>query len=67
MWIYSDKQFQREREHFKLKSCCEECVHYCRKRDACAMQYPVDSHRLQAFDKAKEGERIYFCKLFEAK
>lgn len=67
MWIVMDKKFQLERKRFHLKSSCEDCTHYCHKRDACAMQYPVQQHKQKSFDQANDQDRIYFCKLFEVK
>lgn len=67
MWIVMDEQYRREKEQYQLKECCENCQHYCPERNLCGMLYPVEPHLSQTFDQAKEGDRIYFCKMFEAK
>lgn len=60
-------RYRKEREQFRLKACCDDCAHFCEQRQKCAMLYPVAPHLRETFDKAKDGERIYFCKMFEAK
>ncbi len=66
MWIVMDEQYRREKEQFRLKDCCEDCAHYCAERNKCGMLYPVEPHLEKTFNKAQDGERIYFCKMFEA-
>lgn len=66
MWIVMDEQYRREKEQFRLKENCEDCQHYCETRDQCGMLYPVLPHKSATFEKAADGERIYFCKMFEA-
>jgi hypothetical protein len=67
MWIPMTEQYQQEKTQYNLKECCEDCSYYCPIRNKCAMLYPTEPHRKEAFDKAACGERIYFCKMFEAK
>lgn len=67
MWIEMSQQYRREKEQFRLKECCEDCQHFCPQRNKCAVLYPVAPHLKETFFKAKDGERIYFCKMFEAK
>ncbi len=67
MWIVMDEQYRQEKAKFRLKECCENCHHYCEKRNLCGMLYPVEPHRSQTFEQAKDGDRIFFCKMFEAK
>lgn len=66
MWITINERYRREKEEFRLKECCEDCSHYCEERNLCAVLYPVKPHLRETFDNAKDGERIYFCKMFEA-
>ena len=66
MWIVKDEQYRREKEQFRLKECCEDCEHFCAARKRCEMLYPVEPHLLETFNKTNDGERIYFCKMFEA-
>ena len=66
MFIINNEQYRTEKEQFSLKDTCEDCSHYCEQRNLCAMLYPVKPHLSETFNEAKEGERIYFCKMFEA-
>ncbi len=65
MWLSMDERYRREKEHYNLKECCEDCRHFCAEREQCGVLYPVAAHRREKFEKAKDGERIYFCKMFE--
>ena len=67
MWIKMSDLYCEEREAYNLKECCEDCSHYCDERNLCAVLYPVTPHLRETFLKAKDDERIYFCKMFEAK
>jgi hypothetical protein len=66
MYITMNEQYRKEKEQFSLKDTCEDCSHYCAERNLCAMLYPVKPHLTETFNEAEEGERIYFCKMFEA-
>lgn len=65
MYITMNEQYRREKEQFALKECCEHCLHFCAERKECEVMYPVEPHLRSTFDQAKDGERIYFCKMFE--
>lgn len=67
MWIAMSDRYRKERDQFRLKACCEDCSHFCAQRVKCGMLYPVGPHLKETFDKTKDGERMYFCKMFEAK
>ena len=67
MWIAMNEQYQQEKTQFDLRECCEDCRHYCEIRNKCAMLYPIEHHLKETFLSAKTGDRIYFCKMFEAK
>ncbi len=62
-----NEEYQREKKQYNLQACCEECSHYCEQRNKCGMLYPVEPHLSETFAAAQSGERIYFCKMFEAK
>lgn len=62
-----NEKYRREKEQFRLKESCEDCMHYCEQRNKCGMLYPVAPHRRQTIDNAEDQARIYFCKMFEAK
>lgn len=62
-----NETYKEQKKRYNLKDCCEDCQHHCPQRNKCAMLYPVDHHLRETFDNTKDGERIYFCKMFEAK
>jgi hypothetical protein len=66
MWITMDENYRRQKEKYRLQECCEDCQHFCEVRKSCEMAYPVNPHLRATFDEAQEGERIHFCKMFEA-
>ena len=66
MWIAMSEKYRREKEQYRLKECCEDCRYFCAERKKCAMLYPTQPHMKETFLKAKDEERIYFCKMFEA-
>ena len=67
MFIIKNEVHKIEEAIFNFKSYCDDCRYYCSKRDLCAMIYPTSLHKKNAYLKAKDGERIYFCKMFEVK
>lgn len=67
MHIIKDKKFLEEQAIFNLQFTCESCRYFRQEKKDCAMLYPVISHLMETFSMAKEGERIYFCKMFEVK
>jgi len=66
MWIAMSERYREERQKYNLKECCEDCRHFCPSRQSCAVIYPVAPHLKQTFLAAEDGDRIYFCKMFEA-
>lgn len=67
MWIVMSRTFREEVERHRLAFTCEACVHFCPEREACGIRYPTAPHRQAHVDELKGGERLYFCKMFEAK
>jgi len=66
MWIAMSDLYRKEKEQYRFKECCEDCSHYCERRKKCEMLYPVEHHLQKTIDRANDGDRIYFCKMFEA-
>lgn len=66
MWIAMSPQFREEAERYRLAFTCEACLHFCPERATCAIQYPPDPHRAERAASLADGERLYFCKMFEA-
>lgn len=67
MWVIMSQKYRAQREEYRLKESCEDCRHFCAIRESCAVLYPVEAHRKEKFLNAKDGERLYFCKMFEVK
>ncbi len=57
-----DERLRSEAARFRLRFRCEECVHFCPERAACANGYPVEPHR--GIEMA-ECRKLEFCKEFE--
>lgn len=58
--------FREQRERHRLAFACEDCRHFCEEREECAVRYPTEPHRRATVDALVDGERLYFCKMFEA-
>lgn len=56
-------ELRAEIARWHLAFCCEECLHFCQARRACDLLYPVDPHLRESFE---HGQRLVFCKMFEA-
>lgn len=65
MWITMNERFKKEESDYNLKAYCEDCTYFFKDEARCAMLYPILPHQKEAFQNAKDGERIYFCKMFE--
>lgn len=66
MWIAMNQTYREQKQLYRLKECCEDCIHFCSERKQCEVLYPVEPHLQKTFDEANDGDRIYFCKMFEA-
>ena len=68
MQMVMSERLRRERASLKLVCACEDCEHFdTAEGPACDLLYPTAPHRLAAFDNAKDGEPVWFCKMFEAR
>ena len=65
MWVVMNEGYRQEKQRYILKESCEDCRHFFPESEQCAMLYPVKPHRRKTFAEAQNGERIYFCKMFE--
>lgn len=70
------EQLRQQRASLRLVSCCEECEHFVGDEVSgasgsaggqCDLLYPTAPHRRAAWDQAKDGDEISFCKMFEAR
>jgi hypothetical protein len=68
MQMVMSERLRRQRVELKLVCACEECEHFDdRDGPACDLLYPTAPHRRAAFDSAKDGDPVWFCKMFEAR
>lgn len=58
-------EFREQRARFRLACTCEECLHFCAEREACAVRYPTEPHRKAHLEALSDGDRLFFCKMFE--
>ena len=58
-----DQRFDREREHFALRHCCEDCSYFAQETGTCRHFWPNAEHRLAFY--AASGQELVFCKEFE--
>ena len=65
VFIVMSETFRKEREQHRLVFTCEDCLHFCGAREECAVRYPTEPHRDALIDGLVDGERLYFCKMFE--
>ncbi len=63
-----DARFRRERAQYRLRFCCESCVHFDPERERCGNGYPTDEHRRARYREAVPGAgwaALVFCKDYE--
>ena len=59
------QELRRQIERTRLAFCCEDCGNFVADTGACSLLYPNDVHRRAFFDALQDGERVWFCKMFE--
>ncbi len=68
MQMVMSERLRRQRVELKLVCACEECEHFdVREGPACDLLYPTALHQRAVFDNAKDGDAVWFCKMFEAR
>lgn len=68
MQMVMSEQLRRQRSSLRLVCACEDCEHFDEHAGpACDLLYPTEPHRRAAFDSAKDGDAVWFCKMFEAR
>lgn len=66
VWICNDARLREEAKRYRLAFCCEDCANFVPAKEACSILYPTEPHRRASVEALAEGERLYFCKMFEA-
>lgn len=64
--VHMTEAFERDAERHRLAFCCEECLHFDEDAEQCGIFFPTDPHRRARFESAAPGDRLFFCKMFEA-
>jgi hypothetical protein len=57
--------FREQRERYQLAFTCEDCANFVEGK-GCSILFPTEPHRRAYVDALADGERIYFCKMFES-
>ena len=66
MHVFKTEAFVRDVAEHRLAFCCEDCLHFDADAEQCGIFFPTAPHRRARFETAAVGERLYFCKMFEA-
>ena len=56
-----------EARRFRLAFCCDDCANWHQEKQACSILFPSAPHRREHVEQLDDGERMYFCKMFEAR
>lgn len=67
MWFRMHEGFREEARQTRLAFTCEECEHFSPEDGRCAIFFPTEPHRRATVEQLEDGERVYFCKMFEAR
>ncbi len=70
-------ELRRQIATLRLVCCCEDCANYVPEPDradpavppvrgSCSLLYPNDVHRRAYVFALQDGERVWFCKMFES-
>lgn len=58
-------KLRKEIRELRLAFTCEECANFAPDEGACSLLYPNDVHRREYVEKLQDGDRVWFCKMFE--
>lgn len=67
MWFEMSDAFRAQAAKYKLAFACEDCVHFCSEREDCDIAYPCAPHRRAHIEQLGPKDRVFFCKMFEAR
>jgi hypothetical protein len=62
-----DARFLEERERFRFRHACEDCMHFDEAAAACSHGFPTEDHRRAKTASARPGDPVVFCKEWEAR
>ncbi len=67
MYVVYDAILDEQIRSHRLAFTCEQCAHFCEDRRACAVMFPTDAHTDEVARQLQDGDRVFFCKMFEAR
>lgn len=62
-----DEKFLAQVKEYRLSFTCEECGYFVPAHDVCGLLYPTTPHRAATFAALQLGDRVQFCKMWEAR
>jgi hypothetical protein len=65
MFTAMSQALRRQIEATRLAFCCEDCANFVPEPERCSLLYPNEDHRRAKVAALKDGERVWFCKMFE--
>ena len=75
MWCVMSAELREEVARYALRFTCEHCANFIDDvkpgpndptgRGACSLLYPTKPHRDATLAATPDGERVFFCKMFE--
>ena len=65
MFIEMNARFRAQASAYKLAFTCEACAYWRDDQEACGIFYPHNDHREKTIAHLQEGDRLYFCKMWE--
>lgn len=66
MHVTWNQKLKEQISSFRLAFNCEKCGFYSVDDGQCSILYPTKDHISTATQDLEEGDRVYFCKMFEA-
>ena len=51
---------------YQLAFTCEDCKYFEQSSEKCTIYYPAHLHKNATVQALEDGDRLYFCKMFES-
>jgi hypothetical protein len=73
MWIVMSEELRAEVSRWALSFTCERCRHFVEpppdvaQEPSCDVLYPTAPHRDATYAATPDGERVFFCKMYESR
>jgi len=66
MWTEMSQGLREEVKRLRLVFTCDDCANFAAHLEQCSLRYPTAEHRKAHVEALRDGERVVFCKMFEA-